>query len=162
MTYTALPATLEQTVYVAEHLRKEDREELEAASGRPPVDVLVDALSVSSEFYAATLDGDEKPFMLFGVVDDPHDPSCGLVWLVATDRVNAARLMVLRGSSSWLKKWGERYRLLHNFVDKRNTLHVRWLRLMGFSFAETVSWRGHPFQHFTLQAGSQPCANPSP
>jgi hypothetical protein len=156
VTYVARPATPEDVIFVAENLRQADRIETETASGKPAVTSLLEALINSSETYAAVLSGDSTPFMLFGVSPDPVRPEYGVVWLLATDRVKAAPLMVVQGAAEWLNKWAQKYRVLHNLVDTRNRLHLRWLKLLGFSFGSTVKIRGQAFRHFYRHSEDHP------
>lgn len=71
---------------------------------------------------------------LFGAV-----PTCDLsaaVWLVGSDALTTPplRRQFLVEGKLYLEAL-HRYRpLLWNYVDERNSLHIRWLKWMGFSF----------------------------
>jgi hypothetical protein len=117
-------------IELATRLRKADRDEIEAASGMEPVD----ALRVSAELSAPACsiidnDWDEGEVVgMFGCVPD------GTVWLLAADALvqPPLRRQFLRECRTYLDALP--YPLLHNVVDERNKVHIRWLQWMGFTF----------------------------
>lgn len=91
----------------------------------------------------------EDPFAIFGVADDQEQPGWGVVWFLATPEIAHARIAVLREAVFWLRSFESLYPLgLHNLVDSRNDLHLRWLTHLGFELGGTIDIRGVPFIHF--------------
>ncbi len=75
----------------------------------------------------------------------------GYVWMVATDRLVKYQREFIRESRKWLDEAHEEYPMLGNFVDARNTLHIRWLDWMGFHFInrfEEWGFERRPFLQF--------------
>lgn len=126
------PATPEDVVALAPRLRAADLQEIAARSGRRPEDVLLDGVTKSRECYAAELASGEV-IALFGVGDTP-EPRLGGVWLLGSDAIFSVRLTFLRHSLRWVRALSRGYDLLGNFVDERNTVHIAWLRWLGFRF----------------------------
>lgn len=134
---------------MAARLRGEDARELETATQKTALEVIRTGLQISSEAYTFRLTPSGAPFALFGVAPDKADPSRGVVWFLASSDVREAALAVLREAPFWIASWERKYpKGLHNVVDSRNALHVRWLEHLGFTKqAETVTLNGVPFFH---------------
>lgn len=71
---------------------------------------------------------------MFGCV--PVDETSGSVWLLGSDDLTQPplRKQFLAEGRVWLNQLHAFRPLLFNFVDARNTVHIRWLRWMGFTF----------------------------
>lgn len=146
------PQTFDNYSWVAEHLREEDRNEIEAASGRPAHHVLIEGCARSEYVWCAYVDG--VPSVLFGVAKG------GIIWLVGTDKLRTAALPIFRMSKDILGSLLEVYPRLRNHADCRNTLHLRWLKLLGFTFDEVIEINGHRFQRFHIDREEPQCATP--
>lgn len=76
---------------------------------------------------------DGTPEVIFGIRrTDTLGVACP--WLLATDFIKKVPYSFTKLSRLFLVEWLKEYPILTNIVDARNTLHVRWLRLMGFTF----------------------------
>jgi len=129
---------------VEQHLRWEDRREIEQGTGMGAPDVMVHGYVNSDPcFYARTV-GDE-PVCLFGVVPYPGLPGVGAVWLLGTDMISQVPGQFLRVSRGWIRLMMRRYSVLENRADSRNETHIRWLQWVGFSFISE-----EPFGPFSL------------
>lgn len=126
-------ATSADAAALAPRLRQADLNEIEAGSGKPPLEVLEAGLRLSTEAYAVELSSTGEVVALFGVAPT-EEPKLGAVWLLGSDKISSIRFTFLRQSKQWLTKLFSRYQLLGNSVDARNTLHVEWLRWLGFRF----------------------------
>jgi hypothetical protein len=89
---------------------------------------------------------------MFGAV--PCSDLDGDVWLLGTDALATRPLagQFLRQSRFWLTALHEGCApILHNVIDARNTLHIRWLQWLGFTFIkrhEVFGVEGRPFLEF--------------
>lgn len=151
MKYSTRPATADDVIAVLRNLREADRREAQAVLG--DMERLYHC-TIEGEVYVSTIEGDEVPFLLFGVSPDPLS-TAGRVWLLATDRVSAAPRAAIRLAREWLPRWHSKHPTLHNVADCRNTLHLRWLKLMGFSFGGKTDVNGLPFQYFYMTSSNQ-------
>ena len=126
------PTTVEDIDYLSPRLRQADKDECFAATGKPVRDAL----------YTGYLAGDITLTLrtstglrvgVCGVVPSPT-MDAGVVWMTATDDIYQHQMTFLRRSKAALDYLAEDYFLLYNYVDARNTLHIRWLKWMGFTF----------------------------
>lgn len=149
------PARPEDAASLAPILRQADLREIEAGSGKPPLEVLTNGLRLSTQAYAAELPSGEI-VALFGV-GPTAEPQLGVVWMLGSEKLKTIRFTVLRHSKEWLKTLSSAYPLLGNVVDARNTLHVDWLRWMGFRFLRRapLGRKGEEFIEFVKLKDSQ-------
>jgi hypothetical protein len=103
----------------------------------------------------AVVDGRDEPLALFGVAPDLRSREIGLVWMLGSDELSRYPLYVLRNSRAWIDRLHERYPVLWNCVDTRNTTHIRWLRWCGFKLVRLIEQYGverRPFYEFERAA----------
>lgn len=144
---TARPSTPEDVAYLAPRLRKEDVEEVLAAGGVSVEGSLMEGV-LSPDGCFTAIDEESRPVLMFGTVPHPIDQLVGCIWLLASEDISKHRLDFLRKTRPFVDHFHERYPILMNFTDCRNTVHHRWLRWCGFSFINTVKGLGpgdHPF-----------------
>lgn len=123
------PATLDDCLYLAEHIREADRQEVYDVSGVSPLEAFVDGYNASLR--PLTIVG-ENPAGMAGAV--PVTTSEAVVWMLGTPEIKSDRISFIRQSRDVLAEVCEPFDFVYNCVDKRNTLHLRWLRWLGFSF----------------------------
>lgn len=129
------PATVADCVSLAPRLRAADAAEAEAVTGIPPEYAL--KIALSPETMVAEVNG--SPEMIFACTpsrEDADDVSVGTPWMLGTPVVTSPewRRAFLRASRIAVEEWQARYALLHNYIDARNSLHIRWLRSLNFHF----------------------------
>ncbi|MGL5935027.1 MAG: phage protein Gp13 family protein [Cetobacterium sp.] len=134
--------------YIGRHMREADRREVYAASGLSQESALEQSVSMSN--IACTVVGD-YPAAIFGVY--ATSDSEAVVWLLGTDELTSKSLKreLLKQSRDYLDRLQEFRPLLFNYVDERNTLHIRWLKWAGCTFIKRHEHWGHeqrPFLEF--------------
>ncbi|WP_455153243.1 phage protein Gp13 family protein [Bradyrhizobium cenepequi] len=102
------------------------------------------SLRKSTLAWTGIIDG--RPEVMFGVGDLNILAGIGAPWLLGTDAVEQHYRQFLRHSVSWRDQLLERYPILRNFVDDRNTVSIRWLRWLGFKLHDPVVIGGHVFR----------------
>lgn len=131
--FCILPAASWSIREVAKNLRQADCLEVKAGHGDKftPAAILAASVEVSAESYAVLWD--DEPFGIFGVAAD------GRVWMMGTEKFSdiPAR-QILKQSRECIATLLERYGVLWNAVWVHNTLHVRWLKAMGFEFLREI------------------------
>jgi len=153
MILTIRPAVRSEAEWLGANLREDDRREVETAAGLPAEQVVPLSFDQSRECYTIRLSTqrqtvEDEPCVIFGVTDDPHNKDVGIMWLLGTPRMRRAALSILREAPKWLDHFNRIYTGgIHNFVDTRNDLHVRWLLLTGFAMGDTYMLNGVPFVH---------------
>lgn len=135
---------------IARRMRKADRDEVFAASGKSPIQALTFTLRRSAQAWTALVDG--KPEVMFGVVDLNILAGSGAPWLLGTDAVETHYVAFLRNSVRFRSQLLARYAVLKNFVDDRNKVSIRWLKWLGFSLGEPFDWNGYDFRLFELRS----------
>lgn len=144
-------ATREDARRIAKNLREADLAEMKAVLGdvEDPADSLVYGVDQSVYPLVALL-GDE-PVSLMGVIRDPINDHVGCVWMMGTDQITQNKKTFLRFSRPCLSTLFETFDLLWCCMDKRNTVHARWVKWLGFSLLREVPSYGEerrPFLEF--------------
>lgn len=148
---------LEDCRELARELRMEDRREIQAASDRPPLQVIQEGFARSDPCF--TIIWQDRVVAIFGVafltdeVVNGRSQRVGAVWLLSTPDLERLRLSFLRQSKFWLKRLAHGYDRLTNVIDDRNVLHRRWLEWLGFTMVQLLpgyGTQGEPFWEFSV------------
>ena len=123
-------------IYLSEHLREDDKQEIQAVTGLPPLLSLLTGLKLSS-VPLVICNANCKPFGMLGVVPNGL---IGFIWMVGTDDLKKISLSFLRNSKDVCDVLKGKHQILHNYVDKRNKLHINWLKWMGFSIINEINY----------------------
>lgn len=149
------PADLRDAALIAPHLRPEDRREM-ASTHPAPVDfvaVLARAIGASTSAFTAFDRETGHPVCVGGVA--PRGDGSGSVWMFGTVWMRGRAIALARVTPSCIKRLHSDYRMLTNWADTRNTLHINWLRWAGFRFLRTsaaCALDGSPFVEFFKDA----------
>ena len=126
-------ATLEDCYTLATKLRKEDKEEIKANANIQPKEALIQSFRLS-ELPLAIVNDKNEVVSMFGCCRTANS-SCAVVWLLASDDLkNDIPFRFLKHCREVTNIFQKRYQVLFNFVDARNTLHIKWLKWCGFTF----------------------------
>ena len=121
------PITLEAAMSVASNLRSDDRREVEEGHGLDPFVMITSKAQEGSCVYFNVPNG--KTAGMAGV-----DPG-GLIWMLTTPAIEEYPVTFAREA----KRYVERQKgLLWNIVDKRNTVHLKLLKFLGFKFLREI------------------------
>ena len=123
------PITIEAAKQVASNLRPDDRRELEDGFGLDPMTHLVWAAENDSCVYFTVPNG--RTAGMAGV-----DPKDGLIWMLCTPEIEKYPHTFARESKRFVES--RREKLLWNIVDKRNKVHLKLLKFLGFKFLREV------------------------
>ncbi len=119
---------------VASNMRDADVQELQASSEGKPKEALLRGL-LTGKPCMTICKADGTPVAMWGVA--PQMDDVGVAWLLGTKELvedRATRMRFLREVKAQVTKVMRTYRVLWNCVDARNTVHIRWIRWMGFTF----------------------------
>lgn len=140
---------MEDASTIAPHLRDADKNEIIASSG-PNIEQAILSSIVSSEAHTVCLP-DLSPICIFGIGDDMQGN--GIPWMIGTDEMIKHRKALIRDARKWINDQLEVYPLLYNYADGRNTVHLNWLRRVGFTISPLAEYIGVdrevPFYLFT-------------
>ena len=126
--YTTLPCTLEAALEVASNLRSEDRREIEEGWGYDPVQSLTEAIHDDFCVYFTAPNG--KTAGMGGI-------NGTVIWMVTTPVIHDYPIGFVKEAKRVLATRKEP--ILGNIVDKRNTIHLRLLKYLGFKFLREIS-----------------------
>ena len=122
-----LPITLEAAYEVASNLRPEDRRECVEGHGIEPI-IHVVLASQNGSCWSFTMPNGETAGIV-GIIDDQ-------IWMLCTPVIHQYPLTFAREAKRWLDSRTEPY--LWNVVDKRNTVHIKLLKFLGFTLHEEL------------------------
>ena len=122
------PCTLEAAYQVATSLRQEDlREVVEGHGLQPTVAIPLNSLRGFCVHFTVP---DGRIAGLAGIEDD------GRVWMLTTPAILDFPVTFAREAKRFIESRTES--VLWNYVDKRNTVHIKLLKFLGFTFLEEV------------------------
>jgi len=120
----------EHVDHVRGRLRRQDQDEVLAATGMEPDDALQRSFRHSSVTWAAELQG--RAVALFGAGASGIS-RVGNPWLLGTDMLGRAGRAFVQHSRQYVQCLLRHFPVLVNVVDARNVLSLRWLRWCGFT-----------------------------
>ena len=115
---------MEAAMEVASNLRPEDRRELEEGHGLDPIEYFKELACDPSCVYFVVPNG--KTAGMAGVDTN------GAIWMMCTPAIHEYPLTFAREAKRYVESRTEP--LLWNIVDKRNTVHLKLLKFLGFKF----------------------------
>lgn len=130
---------------LAPNLRKADVAEVRASAGHSAFEALRAGYAHSA--HCRTLTVDDRPVGMFGVVPDLEllretGILHGVVWYLGSDEATANPFEFMRLSREWLELLKADFDSLGNWVDSRNSKHLRWLKAIGFKFVDVNPYFG--------------------
>jgi len=148
---TCRRALLRDLPRIAAEMREEDKQEVLAFSGLSPLAGLICGFNFSDESFVVYETDTEDPLFIFGytVIEPPDLTAC--IWLLGTDKIKKHSRQFLQGSGLYIDYLQTKAKLLYNFVDQRNLIHIRWLKWLGFKFIkieENFGYEQRPFIEF--------------
>lgn len=128
-------------------LRKADQDELEAVHRLPARTALVTSVAnCTSKVWLSSCDG--EPFLVSGV-EPGFIIGEGIIWGVGTDLISEGGIDIIRWSRQHVASIGAGYGRLFNFMDRRNTIHRRYVESLGFKFTGSEVYHGpYVFDYF--------------
>lgn len=121
-------------------MRVDDVAEVKAASGLRPLEALIDGYEMSEQCFSVISD-DDRVIGMMGLAPTAV-PDVGIAWMLCADDIFKASKEILRQVGPFLDMWHRRYRILMNFVDARNTMHLKWCRRAGFQAVNLIEKHG--------------------
>lgn len=146
------PATMEDVFFLADRLRRADRDEVLALGFRSPLLALESSFASSDAAFTGLIDG--VPAMMFGV-GAPLFAESGTVWALGTDVLTAhPREMLVYGRRK-IRELLELFPFLENWCDARYTAAHRWLKRIGFTLSDPLPHgpHGEEFVKISIRKG---------
>ena len=139
--------TLKDIKYLAPRLRQTDKEEILAGIGKTPYHALLIGY-FECDIVFTIVNPKNEPVGIFGVTDCGN--GTGAIWLLATDGLAKIQIAFLKECRKVVNVLNKKYKILWNFVDCRNQLHIKWLKWCGFQFINKTNYGvlNKPFYEF--------------
>jgi hypothetical protein len=115
-------------LFVITHLREEDKRECKEGHGIDPYTSLMSTLGKSYAFILP----DGRTAGLFGIEEG------GRIWMLCTNLIYKYPVFIARASKRFIDQCNEP--ILWNIADKRNTVHLKLLKYLGFKFLREVKY----------------------
>jgi len=122
--------TVEAAKEVASNLLPEDRKEVEEGHGHDPMVVIPLAAELGDSVYFRVPNGD--------IAGAAGVHGNGQIWMLCTSAILKYPHTFARESKRYVESRQEK--LLWNIVDKRNGVHLKLLRFLGFKFIREISY----------------------
>lgn len=137
---------------IGDHLlRDEDKRELKSLKPATPGETLCKSVfDKKGSAWIAYAEETRKPVAVFGHVWSPISKG-RVIWMVGTYHLFDYTVDFMRISKIILDHWLDKYEVLYNYIDLRNTTHIEWLTRFGFTLPAGMTVEMHdgvPFQYF--------------
>jgi len=124
------PATLEAATKVASNLLDDDRMEITEGHGHDPESALIVGMNNSEAVYFEVPNGD-----IAGMAGVSQD---GKIWMVCTPAIYQYPHTFAKEAKRYVER--QQHELLWNIVEKRNKVHIKLLRFLGFKFLRELKY----------------------
>ena len=149
------PSEFEDCAILAPKMRQKDAQEVWHSCGESPLGALETSFNLSAVGEVNTIIADDGEVIgMFGVVSHPN--GVGTPWLLASDRLPEVAREFVPQSKKWVENMLEKHDVLYNYVFAENTISIRWLKWLGFSFIkkeENFGANPAPFYEFAKAKG---------
>ena len=135
---TVRPSQVEDCAELALTLRDADLKEIALAGASSPYEALMRGY-VNSEDPQTIMAPDGSVAAMWGVVR--LSPGLGSPWMLGSDSLEKHKWQFLREGKEHVAKLHADFPYLYNEVWEGNTLHIRWLKWMGFTVSEAPAHR---------------------
>lgn len=119
-------------------LRTPDLNEIKSLGKETPRELLeISYFGSKPKCYTAL--GGGVPIAMFGVVPFEDNERWGSIWLLGTDDITEKfPITFLKWTKRFLPTLLDPYDMVCNIVDKRNEVHIKWIKWLGFSFIREI------------------------
>ena len=142
--------TIEAALSVASNLLPDDRREIKEGWGADPLQYLL--LEAAKAECICFKSPSGRIAGMAGVEKED-----GRIWMLCTDVIHEHPLIFAREAKRWIESREEK--LLWNVVDKRNKVHLKLLKFLGFKFLRELPYGPNqlPFIEFCRVRRSSSC-----
>lgn len=136
-------ATLKDIHELAPKMREADKKEILASDNVGPTEALLLPFNFkNAKIYSGIGTKEEGVVCMFG--STPTDnKDFGVAWMLSSEQLFNHKKTFIKECPYWINHMGQGYKYLYNFVDKRNTKALRWLKFIGFNIIEEIPEYGY-------------------
>lgn len=146
------PATIEDSIALAQNLRAADLAELAAyGHGKTPEQSMRDSVAASVMAWTVFIDGELACILGVAMLSLPS--GIGTPWMMGTPVLERHSRILVRNTPEYIARMLKAFPHLVNFVHAKNQTSVRWLRRLGFTLHEAKPYGalGEPFHFFEMR-----------
>ncbi len=158
--FLARAAEIDDAALIAADAREADRQEWASAAGKDDFRLLLRnqiwASQLATGAFSRTLlqHGVGRPLViwgLFAIQPEIAGPIIGEAWMVASNRAAAMAWELHSVLRTELALLDAAFPRSDCWADDRNTVHHRWIGVLGFTLIETIPYGAEkrPFRHYT-------------
>jgi hypothetical protein len=142
---TIVSSVLEDVYELAPNLRQGDINEVNAL-GLVPEQSLLRGFVFSKECFSAKHKG--KTIGMFGVSEYGMPKGFGSIWFLGSDECTRHPITFVKEGIRYTQELMQKYDIIINAVDSRNTSHVEWIQRIGMSLSNPIIINGYEFLQF--------------
>lgn len=148
-----IPASITHINQIKRNMRVADREEIWASHMLEPGHALYLSLMSSDLAWTVLSPATKEPFAMFGARKGTSLNPLGRVWMLATDEIEAWKLVFAKHSRDYMSFMVNLLGDLSNHVDARNKVSIAWLKWLGAEFDAPAPHgvEGRDFQRFIMR-----------
>lgn len=141
---------LSHAQFLADHIREEDRLELDYAFGEEPYEAIANGINNSDECYTVMVD--DNPALIFGIRSNSIVSYNGVIWMLSTDLIHDVGFRFVRNSKRVVKILMQNKKRACNYVWSGNTISITWLKWLGFNIHPPAPYgkQGKLFHYFEM------------
>ena len=123
--------------FILNHIREEDKEELRAMFGEGWYKETIKTLQ-NNDFlvmYGFDEQKNEIPIAIGGFYDfNQPELNIASVWILSSHYIYRNKKLFFKDIKEKLRETGDKYKIMYNYIYKRNFSAKKWLKKLGFSF----------------------------
>ncbi|WP_196602348.1 hypothetical protein [Pectinatus frisingensis] len=129
-----IKTTMDDIVYISNHLRQEDIDECMTINEKLPIDVLKESFLTAKECIVGKENG--VILCIVGVTKDNQ------IWMLFTREFDYMRPSIIKQAIPIVKKLVKKYGYLHGYTGIENIFIQKFVRILGFSLTEKSDING--------------------
>ena len=123
--------------FILNYLREEDKEELQAMFGEGWYKETIKTLQ-DNDFLVMYVFDEQKneiPIAIGGFYDfNQSEVSIASVWILSSQYIYRNKKLFFKDIKEKLRETGGKYKIMYNYIYKRNFSAKKWLKKLGFRF----------------------------
>lgn len=140
-----VPSVLDDVFELEPNLRLDDIKEVEAL-GSCPMKSLLRGFIYSDKCYTVKLNN--KVIGMFGVGSFEMPKGFASIWFLGSDDLFTIPVTFIREGRNYINQFMQKYDIIVNAVDSRNTSHIKWIEKCGMKFSSPIIINGFEFIQF--------------
>ena len=138
-------SVLEDVYELSNNLRQDDINEL-SAFNLTAEDGLLRGFTLSEECFSVK--ENNKTIGMFGVSNYDLPSHFGSIWFLGSIETEKHPITFVKEGRKYVDKFLQKYDILINAVDGRNTKHIEWLKRIGMTITKPIFINGYEFLQF--------------